>query len=88
MVVAEALASGLPVVCLDNNGPLEIAKSAAIAVKYDGFFRTKDLIANEMSKLYNDDDYLRSMSQAAKTEAKNYFWSVKARSIVSEYRNS
>jgi len=88
MVVAEALASGLPVVCLDNNGPLEIAKSAAIPVKYDGFFKTKDLIAIEMSKLYNNKDYLRSMSQAAKIEAKNYFWSMKARSIVYEYHNS
>ena len=86
MVVAEAMATGLPVLCLKNNGPAEIARESAVSVQYCGFHGTKLLLADEMDKLYNSESHLMEMSSRAKLEAEKYFWEVKGKKIVSEYQ--
>lgn len=87
MVVAEALAAGLPILCLNNNGPSEIAKKACVSVDYQSFETATRLLADEMTKLYRDKSHLVNLSNQAKEEASRYFWDIKAKVIVDQYRN-
>ena len=87
MVVAEALIAGLPVLCLNNNGPSELAGRAGIPVNYNSFDSATELLADEIERLYHDKRYLEDLCTVAKEEAKRYFWDAKAMVIAEEYRD-
>ncbi len=67
MVVAEALSFGLPVICLDNEGPGQFITSACgIAVKQSSYDETVQNLALGLLKLYFKTDIRKEMSLAAR----------------------
>lgn len=87
MVVVEALFLGLPVICLNNNGPSEMIGSGGVSVDYVSFGVARRSLAIKMSKIVNDSNYFKDLALSAKEEAQNFFWDIKAKKIVDEYRN-
>ncbi|QIH40029.1 glycosyltransferase [Flavobacterium sp. Sr18] len=76
MVVAEALSFGLPVICLDNEGPGEFINSkcgfTASQIAYNG---TVLELKEALSKLYLDKNLLHQMSlDARKHYLNNFTW--------------
>lgn len=67
MVVAEALSFGLPVVCLDNEGPGGFVNEAcAIAVPHGSYEGTVTGLAQGIHKLYADAGLRKRMSSSAR----------------------
>lgn len=77
MVVLEALANGLPVICLNIGGPgTIITESCGISVNVDG--KSEDQVILELSeglsKYYKDKDKLRMDSKQAIKRAEGFVW--------------
>jgi glycosyltransferase involved in cell wall biosynthesis len=74
MVVAEALSFGLPVVCLNNEGPGEFINSkCGIAVSQLNYNQTISELKDALSKLYLDKNILLQMSIEARKQYLNKF---------------
>ncbi len=66
MVVAEALSYGLPVICLDNDGPGEfICSESGISVPLGEYKQTTKLLGNALHTLYHDKPLYQKMSESA-----------------------
>ncbi|MBK8667950.1 MAG: glycosyltransferase [Saprospiraceae bacterium] len=66
MVVAEALSYGLPVICLDNDGPGEfICSESGISVPLGEYKQTTKLLGNALHTLYHDKPLYQKMSEGA-----------------------
>lgn len=74
MVVAEALSFGLPVICLDNEGPGEFINSeCGFAIQQSDYQATVTELANAVSKIYRSEDLKNKMSIAARQQFENKF---------------
>jgi glycosyltransferase involved in cell wall biosynthesis/thymidylate kinase len=76
MVVLEALAQGLPVVCLNYGGPGKMVTPACgFAVEVDAQDRMIEKLGNALSLLASDRNLWREMSDAARRHIEqNYLW--------------
>ena len=84
MVIPQALASGLPVICTTNTGGEEVVSHGET-----GFIvppRRPDLIAERLVQLRDDPDLLASMKAAARRSVEGRRgWGEYARDLVTEY---
>jgi glycosyltransferase involved in cell wall biosynthesis/thymidylate kinase len=76
MVVPEALAQGLPVVCLNYGGPGKMVTPACgFAIEVDSQDRMIEKLSDALVLLANDQDLWRRMSDAARRHVEeNYLW--------------
>ncbi|MFQ3214972.1 MAG: glycosyltransferase involved in cell wall biosynthesis [Marivirga sp.] len=88
MVVAEALSFGLPVVCLDNDGPGEfISEDCGYAIKAETYEATIAGLGNSLLELFADAAIYKSKSNAARRQFKNYFnWDLRADQLARIYQ--
>ncbi|MEI9987156.1 MAG: glycosyltransferase family 4 protein [Aliidongia sp.] len=78
MVVLEALASGLPVVCLDLGGPNELVdKTCGVAVKTAGLNspRVVEALASAAANILIDEERWEALSKGAIGRARQFTWS-------------
>jgi glycosyltransferase involved in cell wall biosynthesis len=74
MVVAEALSFGVPVVCLDNEGPGEfIDESCGIKVKNSNYKTTTDDLSDALKTIYYDNIKRNKMRIGARKRFENVF---------------
>ena len=74
MVVAEALSFGLPVICLDNEGPGEfIDETCGIKVKKGNYNNTTDELAHALKKLFTHSSTQDAMRLGARKRFENIF---------------
>lgn len=85
MVVAEAMACGLPVVCLDNNGPAEIVNNPDTTVGRGSYDRTVHSISCKIERLYSDAGFYECCSKLATEAVGKYAWEHKAVEISRIY---
>ncbi|SFC67161.1 Glycosyltransferase involved in cell wall bisynthesis [Flexibacter flexilis DSM 6793] len=87
MVVAEALSFGLPVVCLDNDGPGEfIDGTCGIAVPISSYESTVEKLGNALTTLFVRPDKRKAMRLAARKRFENHFhWDVRGRQLQEIY---
>ena len=87
MVVAEALSFGLPVICLDNDGPGEFINSACgFAIQKTNYTATISKLQEALNKLYSNEDILKDMSEKARIHYENTFtWNSKGNQLNDIY---
>lgn len=87
MVVLEAMASGLPVVCLDYGGPGEmVTEECGIKVKPITFEQTVNDLADALLKLANDPELRKKMGEAGRRRVlEHYTWEKKGEFIKKVY---
>jgi glycosyltransferase involved in cell wall biosynthesis len=74
MVVAEALSFGLPVVCLDNEGPGQyIHSDCGIKVPHSDYQSTIYQLGEALQKLYSDSNLLSRLSTGARKQYEERF---------------
>lgn len=83
-VVLEALAHGLPVVCLDLGGPAVVVDATCgrvIATLGAGRSRVIDRLANALIEIAEDRERYRSLSEGALARARQHDWRSKVRHL-------
>jgi len=87
MVVLEAMAAGLPVVCLDYGGPGEmVTEECGIKVKPVTLEQTINDLAEALLKLANDPELRKKMGEAGRRRVKTmYSWNKKGEAIKELY---
>lgn len=87
MVVLEAMACGLPVVCLDYGGPGEVVTDeCGIKVKPITFEQTVNDLAEALLKLARDPELRRKMGEAGRRRVMEYYtWEKKGEFIKKVY---
>ncbi len=87
MVVVEAMATGLPVVCLDYGGPGEVVTDeCGIKVKPITYKQTINDLAEALLKLANDPELRKRMGEAGRRRVKeHYTWEKKGEFIRKIY---
>lgn len=90
MVTVEAMAYGLPVVCLQNSGPGEIVSDAcALTVPVDSYETTVRGLCEALHALHGDTALYNRMSQAAiKHFEATYYWPVKVARLMDLYEKA
>jgi len=75
-VVVEAMAAGIPVICLDLAGPaLHVTEETGIKIPARSPDETIDLMAQALEKLYRDKELRLKMGKAARARAEQvYSW--------------
>lgn len=74
MVVAEALSFGLPVVCLDNEGPGQfITEECGISVPQGNYETTVEGLAEALNRIYQDQKMHSAMKVAARRRFETHF---------------
>ena len=86
MVIIEAMYYGLPIICLDNEGPGELAGDAAIKVKVEKYQTTVSNLNKSIELLYRDLNKKKELSEIGQKRALEKFtWENKSNIISSEY---
>jgi glycosyltransferase involved in cell wall biosynthesis len=86
MVVLEALAHGLPVVCLDFGGPGQMVTSdCGIVVEVGDLDATVSALANGLATLARDASLRSAMGQAASRRAAQYLWRTRPEAVAKWY---
>lgn len=87
MVVLEAMASGLPVVCLDYGGPgTMVADTCGIKVPVQDRATTVTGLCDAMSRLVSDPDLRKEMGMRGRIHVEeHYLWSRKAAVVSTLY---
>jgi glycosyltransferase involved in cell wall biosynthesis len=79
----EAMAYGLPVVCLDHQGARELVTDAAgVRVSVTDVDGTVDGLARAIATLASDPERRRTMGKAAQAAARAYTWDAKAEAVL------
>ena len=87
MVVPEAMAYGLPVICFDNHGPGETAGNAGMKIPYGPYESTIIQFADALNTLMHSSENWQELSDAAKLRhATHYTWSNKASKLIEIYK--
>ncbi|MDI6717446.1 MAG: glycosyltransferase family 4 protein [Patescibacteria group bacterium] len=85
MVIIQAMACGLPVICTENTGGPDIVRNGK-----DGFIipiRDIEKLKEKLLYLYNNKKILKQMSQSAKERvSKGFTWDVYGNKIVRAYK--
>lgn len=89
MVVAEALSFGLPVICLNNDGPGEfIDPSCGYSIDIQSYCNTVEKLSEAMKKLFSDAEKQISMKMAARKKFENFFhWDRRGEQLNIIYQN-
>jgi len=87
MVVAEALSFGLPVVCLDNEGPGQyINSNCGIAIPKSNYKYTVNQLGEALLKLYSDSSFLQQLSLGARKQYEEKFtWNSRGEHLQNIY---
>lgn len=87
MVVAEALSFGLPVVCLDNEGPGQyIHSNCGIKVPHTDYQNTVSQLSEALQKLHSDRNLLKQMSiEARKQYEEKFTWNSRGEHLKNIY---
>lgn len=87
MVVAEALSFGLPVVCLDNEGPGQyIDSNCGITIPESDYENTVTQLSNALAKLHSDRNFLNQMSLGARKQYEEKFtWNSRGEHLKNIY---
>jgi glycosyltransferase involved in cell wall biosynthesis len=87
MVVAEALSFGLPVICLDNEGPGQyIDKKCGFAIPASNYLETVLDLKKAIQKLYSDENLLYQMSiNARKKYEERFTWNSRGEHLKTIY---
>lgn len=87
MVIAEALANGLPVVCFDNYGPGELVnESCSVKISYSNKKESIKDFAIALTRLYKDHEFYKMKSQGAFELFKNkHNWDSKGLALKTIY---
>ncbi|MCC6724405.1 MAG: glycosyltransferase family 4 protein [Saprospiraceae bacterium] len=88
MVVAEAMGFGLPVLCLDNEGPGEnVTEACGVKVPYAlGYDGAVLVFAQALAKLLHNEAYQQQLSEGARRHfAEQFNWEKKAERIAAVY---
>lgn len=88
MVVAEAMSFGLPVICLNNEGPGEfVTKNCGFAVPLLDYNQTVSLLKDSLQKLYLDKELLYKMSLGARKQFEEKFtWDSRGEHLKNIYK--
>ncbi|WP_298118725.1 glycosyltransferase family 4 protein [Flavobacterium sp.] len=88
MVVAEALSFGLPVICLNNEGPGEfVTTNCGFAVPQLDYNNTISELNKALQKLYFDRELLYKMSlEARKQFEENFTWNSRGEHLKNIYK--
>lgn len=89
MVVAEALSFGLPVICLDNEGPGEfIHNQCGFKIKHASNTNTITELSKAILQLYQSPILLDKMSKMARLQYENVFtWNSRGEKLNEIYNN-
>jgi glycosyltransferase involved in cell wall biosynthesis len=89
MVVLEAMAAGLPVVCLNWGGPRSLVDGrTGIRVKVEGYEQTIESLAKALEYLYDNPEIMSEMGRSALERVSDMFtWNQKIRIIDKYYEN-
>lgn len=88
MVIPEALSFGLPVLCLDNEGPgAFINSSCGVAVEEGSMEQTTTKLADAMFGLYSNTSLRKALSKGARAKFEETFnWNVRGEQLKSIYQ--
>jgi glycosyltransferase involved in cell wall biosynthesis len=88
MAVVEAMAEGLPVVCVGIGGPaLSVARGGGVAVRPGRSSRMAGEMGGALARLAEDPDALERMSKKARESvAAGYTWGAKQEALTALYR--
>ena len=87
MVVVEAMAKGLPVVCFDNVGPGELAGDAGLKIPYTTYDQSVSEFAETLKKLFENPELHKSVKHAGLHRAREIFnWEYKGLIINNSYK--
>lgn len=86
MVVMEAQAHGLPVVCFDNFGPGElVSKKSGLLVAHQSYTETLNRFADHLEMLFREPEKLKQMSRNAVEHVRQtYTWETKG-AVLKQY---
>jgi glycosyltransferase involved in cell wall biosynthesis len=89
MVVAEALSFGVPVICLDNDGPGEfINSSCGIGIPNVNREETIEKLSEAISKIYKDKPLAASMQLGARKRfVENFHWDRRGERLAAIYNS-
>ena len=89
MVVPEAFANGVPVVCFDNSGPGEfVTETSGLKAPYGQYGSSVEAFASHLLHLFHDRDHLKRLSEGARERFETWFdWEVKGRIVNQLYEN-
>jgi glycosyltransferase involved in cell wall biosynthesis len=89
MVVAEALSFGLPVICLDNEGPGEfIDASCGFAIPMKSYEQSVQDLNQAVSKMFHDKDLRNAMRVQARKRFETHFnWEVRGEQLNAIYQS-
>lgn len=88
MVVPEAMAYGLPVICLDNCGPGEfVNESCGLKAPYNTYDETIYALSCHLNRLFESQSLRESLSVGARWRVKRYFdWDAKGDQLHKIYQ--
>jgi glycosyltransferase involved in cell wall biosynthesis len=89
MVVAEALSFGLPVICLDNEGPGEfIDASCGFAIPMMNYDQSVQDLNRAVSKMFHDKTLRNTMRVQARKRFETHFnWEVRGEQLNAIYQS-
>lgn len=87
MVVMEAMAAGLPVLCFDNDGPGELVdEKCAIKIPYGKYDETIENFSSALNTLFSNRGMLDTMSAAAiEFQASQHSWEERGELLAKVY---
>jgi glycosyltransferase involved in cell wall biosynthesis len=87
-VVIEALAAGVPVICLDHQGAAcVVTNECGIKIPVTNRSDVQHRLRDALLRIQSDRSYRKSLSHNARQRAAEYLWSFEARTIAEEYNH-